>query len=96
MDFNPYRAQQTSNSGGAGKGRIEQPGGFENIVWQTRAAAPTDYENKLGDALVACFEEGIDALGPLVERLNAMGVAAPDGAPWTEATFEREMERLGG
>jgi hypothetical protein len=79
-----------------GKGHIERPNEVENIVWQTRPAPPTEYENQLGDALVTCFGEGITELPDLVARLNAMGVLAPDGSSWTEASFEREMARLGG
>ena len=93
MEFNPHR---TPACGERREARIEQPGEFPNIVWQTRSAPPTDFENRLGDALVACFEEGIDELGPLVARLNEMGVHAPDGTPWTVDAFEREMESLGG
>ena len=44
----------------AGKGYIEQPGKVANLVWQTRAAAPTAYENALGDALQAAFEGGAE------------------------------------
>lgn len=98
MDHNPFlkpwRRPQPSEI--AGKGSIEVPDTVENLTWQTRPAPPTEYENRLGDALEACFEEGIEALGPLVERLNEMGVYAPDGSPWTETSFEREMQRLGG
>ena len=93
MEFNPHRVRP---SGERREVRIEKPGGFPNIVWQTRSAPPTDFENRLGDALVACFEEGIDELGPLVARLNDMGVHAPDGTRWTEDSFEREMAGLGG
>ncbi len=62
---------------------------------QFRTAPPTDYENALGDALEAAFADGIDALEPLVARLNEAGVHAPDGAPWTPETFETEIKRLG-
>ena len=93
MEFNPHRAPP---SGERREARVEKPGEFPNLVWQTRSAPPTDYENRLGDALVACFEEGIEELGPLVARLNEMDVFAPDGTPWTEDAFEREMEILGG
>lgn len=97
MDHNPYlkpwRRPQPNDI--AGKGTIEVPDEVENMTWQTRPTSPTEYENTLGDALVACFEEGIEELGPLVERLNEMGVYGPDGSPWTEASFEREMHRLG-
>jgi hypothetical protein len=80
----------------AGKGAIERPDAVRNIVWQTRAAAPSEYENRLADALVECFGAGIETLEALVARLNAMGVQSPDGAPWTAASFERELARLGG
>ncbi len=80
----------------AGKGAIERPDAVENIVWQTRAAPPSEYENRLADALVECFGAGIEEIAVLVTRLNAMGVQAPDGTPWTAASFEREMARLGG
>jgi hypothetical protein len=80
----------------AGKGSIERPDAVVNIVWQTRAAPPSEYENRLGDALVECFAAGIEDLSALVARLNELGVQAPDGTPWTAASFEREMARLGG
>jgi len=80
----------------AGKGSIERPDAVVNIVWQTRAAPPSEYENRLGDALVECFAAGIEEMGALVARLNELGVQAPDGTPWTAASFEREMARLGG
>ena len=101
MDHNPHltpwRRPQPDQA--AGKGRIEQPdtpGSGENLVWQTRAAPPTDYENALADALVACFEDGVSELAALVDRLNAQGVRGPDGLAWTVDRFEREMARLGG
>lgn len=96
MDYNPrlqpWRKPQPNNAGG--KGVIERPGQAENVVWQTRSAPPTDYEAALADALVATFEEGVEELEPLVERLNARGVHAPDGRPWTAESFEREIARL--
>jgi hypothetical protein len=62
---------------------------------QARTAAPTDYENKLGDALEAAFADGIQDLGPLVARLNEAGARAPDGKAWTEQSFQTEIKRLG-
>ena len=62
---------------------------------QSRTAAPTDYENALGDALEAAFADGIDALAPLVARLNETGVRAPNGEAWTPEMFETEIKRLG-
>jgi hypothetical protein len=98
MDHNPLLKPwiRPKPEDGAGKGSIERADAVVNLVWQTRAAAPTEYENRLGDALVECFGAGIEELAALVRRLNAMGVLAPDGRPWTEEGFEREMARLGG
>lgn len=97
MDHNPllkvWRRPQPNEV--AGKGRIEAPDTAENIVWQNRAAAPTSYENDLADALIACFETGIEDLPALVAALNDRGVLAPDGTPWTEESFGREIARLG-
>ena len=98
MDHNPHLKPwiRPKPEDAAGKGAIERPDAVVNIVWQTRAAPPSEYENRLGDALVECFGAGIEELDALVARLNAMGVQAPDGTPWTAASFEREMARLGG
>jgi len=98
VDYNPHlkpRSRPAPNEVG-GKGRIERPEAAENIVWQTRWAPPTEYENRLGDALEACFADGIADLEPLIARLNEVGVLAPDGQAWTTGSFEREMDRLGG
>jgi len=78
------------------KGHIEHADDAQNIEWQTRPAPPSDYENALGDALVACFEEGIDDLEPLVKRLNGLAVKTPDGQAWTEESFQTVLARLGG
>jgi len=98
LDHNPFLKPwcRPEPNDAAGQGSIEVPAEVENIVWQTRPAPPTEYENRLGDALVACFEEGIEELSPLVMRLNELGVLAPDGSLWTEDSFEREIARLGG
>lgn len=62
---------------------------------QARRHAPTEYENRLGDALEAAFADGVHELSALVARLNADGIKAPDGGAWTEAGFERAMKALG-
>jgi hypothetical protein len=98
MDHNPLLKpwlRPRPNEAG-GKGWIERPGEVVNLEWQTRPAPPSDYEMRLGDALVECFGAGITELEPLVARLNELGVRTPDGAAWTAASFEREMARLGG
>ena len=88
MEHNPFLAQPA----GAARGSVEKP---RNIPWQTRAAAPTDHENRLGDALVDLFGRGIEALPQLVQELNRGGLPDPSGRPWTEASFEAHMKTLG-
>lgn len=79
----------------AGRGRIEQPGQAANLIWQTRAAPPTTYENALGDALEQVFGGGAQTLTELVTGLNAHGSRDAQGRLWSEASFEAEMARLG-
>lgn len=63
-------------------------------VHQTRTHPPTEYENRLGDALEEAFSEKAWELPQLVERLNALGVSDPQGAPWTEESFPRVMASI--
>jgi len=74
---------------------IERPDAVQNVRWQTRAAAPTDYENRLGDALQEIFAEGIYDLAGIVRALNESGIRSASGTAWTEASFTAEMARLG-
>jgi hypothetical protein len=67
----------------------------DNLCWQNRAAAPAEFDNRLGDALVAIFAEGVTDLARLVEELNKAGQRDRAGQPWTEETFQAEMRRLG-
>jgi hypothetical protein len=62
---------------------------------QARRREPTDYENRLGDALEVAFADGVHDLPRIVARLNEAGVKAPDGSDWTERRFESEMKKLG-
>ena len=66
-----------------------------NVVWQTRAADPTDYETAVGDALETIFGDGVYDLPGIVERLNALGLTTENGESWTEETFKTAMQRLG-
>ena len=97
MNFNPHlkpwQAAQPNNV--AGKGQIDVPGQVPNIVWQTRATEPADYENALGDALERAFEGGALTVEQVVASLNSQTVRAADGRPWSAASFEAEMARLG-
>jgi hypothetical protein len=82
------------------RGAIDAPGRAvgnleENIIWQTRDHAATDYENRLGDAIESAFEADANSPEAMAAHLNGMGVHAPDGAPWTAASFEAVMRELG-
>lgn len=96
MDHNPHLKpwMRPHPNRVAGKGVIERPGQVDNIVWQTRSVAPTEYENQLGDALEQVFESGAEALPDVVAKLNEIGFRSADGRPWTEALFQEEMKRL--
>lgn len=96
MDHNPYLKpwRQPQPNYTAGKGTIEQPGAFPNIIWQTRSAPPSEYENQLGDALEKAFTAGAESIEEVVARLNEHGMLTSDGLPWTLDTFRAEMTRL--
>jgi hypothetical protein len=65
-----------------------------NETHQSRSAAPTAYENLLGDAIERAFASGIHELEDLVRYLNASGQVGPDGQPWTAQSYQQEMARL--
>jgi hypothetical protein len=93
MDHNPY-LRPAASTGEAAKGSIEKVDAAQNLVWQTRAAPPTDYENRLADTLEQIFAAGIDELAPLVARLNQLGSRSPEGAQWTEDTLQAYLRRF--
>ena len=97
LDHNPYLKpwETPTPNNVAGKGKIEAPGDMRNVVWQTRAAAPTEYETALGDALELVFDGGAETIEQVVEGLNRAALRGPDGLTWTTASFEAEMARLG-
>jgi hypothetical protein len=96
MDHNPFlAARRHSMPDAPANGEIERPGESVNLAWQTRAAPPTDYENRLGDALERVFADGAGTLEEVVAGLNSANCPTPSGAPWDAATFESEIRRLG-
>ncbi|MBT3992304.1 MAG: hypothetical protein HON14_12860 [Rhodospirillaceae bacterium] len=97
LDYNPHLKpwSRTEPNQVAGKGTIEKPDEVENIIYQTRATPPTEYEDRLGEALSEIFEADADELPEVVAKLNDMGVQAPYGEAWTEESFQAEMKRLG-
>lgn len=97
LDHNPQlRPWQTpAPNNVAGKGKIEVPGQMSNIVWQNRAAAPTPFENALGDALEAAFDAGAETAEQVVAAFNTAALRRPDGRAWTVADFEADLALLG-
>jgi hypothetical protein len=87
MDHNPFQKKSTPGA----RGGVEKR---ENIEWQNRAEAPSEFENRLGDALEQIFAKGIESLPQVVEELNKT-TRDRAGNPWTEQTFQAEMKRLG-
>jgi hypothetical protein len=88
MDHNPFLSGESATD----RGEVEKSA---NLRWQTRSRPPSEYENRLGDALEQVFALGATELPDVVKKLNEMGMATPDGAAWTEARFEAEMAKLG-
>lgn len=97
LDHNPNLKpwEKPAPNNAAGKGKVEAPGQASNIVWQTRAVVPTEFENALGDALEKVFEAGATTLEQVVDGLNGIAFRTSDGQPWTAARFETEMARFG-
>jgi hypothetical protein len=53
------------------------------------------YEDQLGDALEALLGGGAESLEDLAAGLNARGSKMPGGEPWTAASLDAELKRLG-
>lgn len=97
MQFNPHLKpwRQASPNQEAGKGFIENVNTVENIVWQTRPSLPGDYENALADALISCFEEGLDSIEELLQGLTERGIRTTNGLPYDLDGLSAELARLG-
>ncbi|WP_027965609.1 recombinase-like helix-turn-helix domain-containing protein [Halomonas halocynthiae] len=78
-----------------GKGRIEQPGGFDNRVWQTRERAAEPFELELVAALEEVFESGATELPQVIAGLKERHRLDRQGNPWNEESFLKEMAVLG-
>ncbi|CAE6850702.1 recombinase-like helix-turn-helix domain-containing protein [Paraburkholderia domus] len=96
VNFNPslkpWLAPQPNNV--AGKGVIEKPGETDNLIWQTRKAEPTQYENDFGDALEKVFEAGANELQEVVDGLNRLGFRTPEGNTWDADRLAAEFRLL--
>lgn len=78
-----------------GQGYIEPPGGFSNLVWQTRQYEPDQFEQDLVAALQPVFGAGAEELSDVVAGLNQAGCFDRSGNLWTEDSFRSAMALLG-
>lgn len=62
---------------------------------QTHSTDPTEWEDRLADAIEAAFAAGSWDLSALVSSVKEEGVTDLDGHPWTIETFRTELDRLG-
>jgi len=62
---------------------------------QAQAAPPTDFENRLGDAIEAAYGAGIHDLDGLVTHMDEHGPLNPAGGSWTIENFTALMAELG-
>ncbi len=96
-DFNPYleayRNARPNKVGGGGQ--IFAGADRDLIVWQTRPAVPSEYEQTLADALEQIFSQRIFDLAEVVAALNREGLRTPAGEAWTERNFEQTFQELG-
>jgi hypothetical protein len=96
-DFNPYleayRNARPNKAGGGGQ--IFTGADRDLIVWQTRPAVPSEYEQSLADALEQIFSEKTYELPQVVAALNREGIRTPAGVIWTERNFEQTFQQLG-
>ncbi|GGX45148.1 recombinase-like helix-turn-helix domain-containing protein [Saccharospirillum salsuginis] len=78
-----------------GQGRIEQPGGFDNRVWQNRDHEPEAFELALVEALESVFEDGATELDQVVAGLNRIEFKDRQGNAWTDNSVLQELAVLG-
>ena len=62
---------------------------------QAQTAAPTAFENRLGDAIELAYAAGIHDLDGVIAHLDAQGPPSPAGGSWTTEDFTALMAELG-
>lgn len=77
------------------QGHIENPGCFDNRIWQTRQRVPEPFEMDLVAVLEEIFEAGAIEIEEVIAGLNARSAMDRQGQPWTESSFLQEMAVLG-
>jgi hypothetical protein len=97
QDFNPYLQPflAARRSEAVGRGQIYNAPERELIVWQTRLAPPSEFEQSLAAALEQLFAQRIYELPDIVAALNRDGVRTRQGEPWSEQNFVATFRELG-
>jgi hypothetical protein len=92
---NPHLAADRHRDTKGDSRTVEDPRAATNIIFQTRGAPLSPFEDRMADALMACFEAGAATLDELAAALNARGVPDADGQPFTPASLGACLHRLG-
>lgn len=61
---------------------------------QAQTAVPTDFENRLGDAIESAYAAGIHDLDGVVAYLEEQGPPPPAGGSWSTDSFTALMAEL--
>lgn len=94
LELNPFLTSAGSGRKGGGL-FTEAPHEVDNIVFQTRGAPLTDFEDRLAESLMAAFSQGASELSEVVQAMNAGGGVDDQGQAWTEDRLEAVLESLG-
>ena len=92
LEFNPWLAEPRGSKGDAAT--VEEFAEPLLYRWQHRARAPTDYESRLADELMAAFAAEVHDLPGIALRLNESGLAGPEGGPWSAEAFSAAVRDL--
>lgn len=97
QEFNPALVAQQSTipSVGGGNGCIHSPGGYRNMVWQSRSCAPTPWTVAFIAGLETLFDQGIETLPALVQGLNSAALYDQQGQLWQEASLRVFLQENG-
>jgi len=90
-----YNADLARSEEGHPHGSYEKYDTIDNVVQQTRSAAPGEFEQRLAQKIEAAFIDGATSLDALVAYLNDNGLAAPDDRPWQETSLLTYLQQQG-
>lgn len=95
LELNPFLTPAAAGSKGGGL-FTEAPSAVENIIFQTRGASLTAFEDRLADQLMSAFSQGAVELAEVVETMNREGGLDDQGRAWTADSLEAVLKTLGG